>query len=390
LIVFYIHLLFWSLSMPADIKSALMPLQKLKHLTRSAKYINLRDRLLHSDSLVQAGKTPYEVISDDVQNQGMVKLRYYPPLPGYPTKHRVPLVIVPPLAINMLIYDLFEDRSLIRFLLQQGFAVYLLDWGKPSRAQTRYNFEEYVLKFMPKLLDQVRSHSGQQELSLHSWSMSGVFTLLYCAATQDPNIKNLIVLGTPVNAHKSGAIGAQYKRVGQSMDWLEKHTGLHPRKLPESLLHSYGWSNALGFKLLDLKGTFKGHLSMLRQLDNRNAVISHATHGAFLNHMVDYPGGINRDMLIKVWMDNGLNSGQFRIGGKLAYLKDIHAALLAGGGRSDGMVTVDAVRPLPDLVGSHDSTFVTLPGGHVSMIASEAASQEFWPVLADWLAQRSD
>lgn len=360
-----------------------------KTLSHSTKYINLRDRLLHSEKLIQAGKTPFNVISDDVQKQGLITLRHYPALEGYPTIHRVPLVIIAPLAVNMLIYDLFKNRSLVRFLLEHGFSVYMLDWGKPTREHARYNFEEYVLNFMPKLLAQVRQHSGQNQLSLHSWSMSGVFALLYAAAAKDDNIKNLIVLGSPVDAYRSGAIGAQYQRASKAMTWVEKQTGFHPRTLPAGLLHTTGWSNALGFKLLDIKGTLKGHLSMLRQLDNRAAVESHATHGAFLDHMVDYPGGINRDMLIKVWMDNGLAKGEFKIGGKMVYLKDIHASLLAGGGRSDSMVTVHSVRPLVDLVGTKDTTFVTLPGGHVSMIASEAASKEFWPVLADWLAKRS-
>ena len=361
-----------------------------KKLVKSKRLMNLRDRLFKTESLIQAGKTPFNIISDDVQENGLVKLRHYPALEGYPTIHRVPLVIVAPLAVNMLIYDLFKNRSLVRFLLEQGFSVYMLDWGTPTRAHSRYNFEEYVLHFMPKLLEQVRQHSGQQRLSLHSWSMSGVFALLYAAATKDPNIKNLIVLGTPIDSYRSGANGALFRRVGKAMNWVEQQTGLHPRTLPAGLLHTNGWTNALVFKLLDVKGTLKGHLAMLRQLDDRQVVESHATHGAFLDHMVDYPGGINRDMMIKVWMDNGLSKGEFKIGGKQVYLKDIHAALLAGGGRSDSMVTVDAVRPLVDLVGSTDTTFTTLPGGHVSMIASEASSKEFWPVLAEWLAKRSD
>ncbi|WP_410211200.1 alpha/beta hydrolase [Aquirhabdus sp.] len=374
----------------SSLKQSRFKVPSIKKLTESARFINLHDRMFDSESLVQAGKTPFTVVSDDIQEQGLIKLRHYPALEGFPTRHRVPVVIVAPLAINMLVYDLFEDRSLVRYLLEQGFSVYMTDWGSPTREHSRYNFEEYVLNFLPKLLEQVRQHSRSQELSLHSWSMSGVFTLLYAAATKDPNIRNIIVLGTPVSAYLSGTNGALFQRAGKAMNWIEQHTGFHPRTLPAGLLHSYGWANALGFKLLDIQGTLKGHLSMLRQLDNRAAVESHATHGAFLNHMVDYPGGINRDMLIKVWMDNGLAHGEFKIGGKIVYLKDIHAALLAGGGRSDTMVTIDAVRPLVDLVGSRDTTFATLPGGHVSMIASEAAAKEFWPILGEWLAKRSD
>ena len=370
-----------------------MPLTRKKYsikaLSRSTQYINLRDRLFHPEKLIQAGKTPSNVISNDVQKNGLITLRHYPALAGYPTIHRVPLVIIPPLAINVLIYDLFRDRSLVQFLLEQGFSVYMVDWGTPTREHARYNMEQYTLNFMPKLLAQVRKHSGENELSLHSWSMSGVFTLLYAAAAKDHNIKNIIVLGTPIDAHRSGSIGTQYKLMGRVMNWVEGRTGFHPRTLPPGLLHSAGWRNSLGFKLMDLKATFKGHFSMLRQIDNREAVESHATHGAFLDHMVDYPGGIIRDM-IKVWIDNGLSKGEFKVGGKKVYFKDIHASLLAGAGRSDSLVTIDAVRPLIDLVGTKDATFIALSGGHVSMIASEAASKEFWPVLAEWLAKRSD
>ena len=134
----------------------------------------------------------------------------------------------------------------------------------------------------------------------------------------------------------------------------------------------------------------KSHINLLKRLDNREAVAAHATLGAFLDHMVDYPGGVNRDMLLKVWLDNPLSQGQFKIGGKIVYLKDIHAAMLVAAGRNDGMVSVEAVRPLVDLVGSTDTRFTTVPGGHVGMIGSEAASHEFWPVLSAWLAERSD
>lgn len=105
--------------------------------------------------------------------------------------------------------------------------------------------------------------------------------------------------------------------------------------------------------------------------------------------MVDYPGGVNRDMLLKVWLDNPLKKGQFKIGGRTVYLKDIHASVLVAAGRSDGMVSASAVRPLVDLVGTEDALFTTISGGHVGMIGSQAASEEFWPLMADWLAARS-
>ena len=358
----------------------------IHQLRQNQRVTNAYDRFFNKALLVQSGKTPYtEIFSHD-----LTTLRYYPALESAPKKHRVPLVFVAPLAINMNIYDLFKERSLVRYFSEQGFEVYLIDWGTPNRSHTTLNFEYYILKQMPIMLANVRQHSGQQQLSLHGWSMAGVFTLLYSAATKDPNIKNIIILGTPIDAYASGNIGKLYKKLSHSLKWLKDKTGLHPRQLPLSLLHTPGWTNALGFKILDPVGTFKGHLNLFKQLKDRKAVEAHATLGEFLNNMVDYPGGVNRDMMLKVWMENSLSQGEFPIGGRKVYLKDIHASLLAGGGTNDGMVTVESVKPLTKLLGTNDATFTTIAGGHVGLMSSQQAATEFWPFMAGWLAERSD
>ena len=64
----------------------------LSEFVHSTQLTNLRDRLFNPASLIQAGKTPFKIISNDVQKDGLVKLRHYPALEGYPTIHRVPLV----------------------------------------------------------------------------------------------------------------------------------------------------------------------------------------------------------------------------------------------------------------------------------------------------------
>ena len=83
---------------------------------------NAGDRFLRADKLTLADQTPYRVLFDD----GLIKLRYYLPLTEQripvdgdtlqveQRRHRVPIVIVPPLAVKMSIYDLFPDRSLVK------------------------------------------------------------------------------------------------------------------------------------------------------------------------------------------------------------------------------------------------------------------------------------
>lgn len=358
---------------------------------------NAGDRFLRARELTLSGQTPYEILHDN----GLVRLRHYLPLreheiplgdglmPVSPERHRVPVVIVPPLAVNMDIYDLFPERSLVRYLTARGFEVYLIDWGTPTTRHTRYNLHTYIADFMPDFLSHVRRHAGVEDLSLHGWSLGGVFTLGYAALTRDPHVRNMVIVGTPIDGHASGALGKMYQRIHKQAEWIRANTGFRVHNLPPRLLHTPGWANALSFKMLSPVGSVMGYWELLNNLGDREYVINHATNGAFLDHMVAYPGGIVQDMIIRVWVDNDLADGRMLIGEQEINLADIPGALLAFAGKSDTMVTADAVRPLLDLVGSDDVRFEHIAGGHMGILAGSKTPQEAWPLLADWLAERS-
>jgi polyhydroxyalkanoate synthase len=358
---------------------------------------NARDRLLRPQVISQAGLTPYELLADD----GLVTLRRYRPLTettiesGNETvtvsaeRQRVPVVIVPPLAVNMLIYDLFPQRSLVKYLLARGFEVYLIDWGKPGKEHAHYNLNTYVAELMPGLLAKVRQYSGEQDLTLHGWSMGGILALCYAGVMNDPHIRNLVVLGAPVNAHASGSLGKLYQFVSRRAEWVREHTGFRIHKLNPRLLYTPGWVNAVGFKLTNPIGTITGYWDLLKKMGDREFIVESATNATFLNRMVAYTGGIVQDMMVRIWIDNEMADGRMPVGDKVADLKQVTANLLAFAGKSDTMVTKDAVISLMDLVGSDDRSFHVVPGGHMGILSGSKAPQTVWKITADWLVSRS-
>ncbi len=346
---------------------------KIKHLSA---------RIFQSERLLLSERTPYEVIAEYKQHH----IRYY----AAPNRlYKEPLVIIPPLAINMSIYDLYPYRSLIQYFMQQGFDVYLVDWGKLSLHDRNLNFLSFIQKRIPNFVDIIREHSGSNQISLHGWSMAGVFVLLYSALNQPNYVKNLIVLGSPIDSYASGSIGRLYEKLHKIMSRSPKIQQRLYYNLPKSLIHSSGFMNALAFKLLDPKGWLDGHLQLLKNLENIDLVREHATLGKFLNQMIDYPGGINQDMLFNVWLQNPLKTGQITLHGKVLNLKKITSSLLIGAGKSDQLVTQAAVQPLTTLTSSEDVQFELIPGGHLGMISSQGSANEFWPKMATWLAARS-
>lgn len=347
-----------------------------RRLQRMAR--NAGDRLLRPDSLVNTGQTPFEVICDD----GLVKLRYYRP---EQQRYAIPFVIVPPLAVNMLIYDLMPDRSLIRFLLAQGFAVYMVDWGSPTRDHAHFTLSTYARKLLPSFLQQVRIHSGQSHLTLHGWSMGGGIALVYAAISGDPDIRNLIAVGTAVDGHANGPIGRQYAVVNRVL----RRAGVNVRKLPARWAYTPGWANVIGFKLSDPVGSVRGYWDLIRNLDDREYVSQHATQGAFINRLEAYPGGVIRDWTYSVWLENEAGRGQISVGRDVARLERIQANLLCIAGQSDTLANIDSCKALLDLVSSQDKQLLIAPGGHTGIVSGSQAPETVWRTMVDWLATRS-
>ena len=358
-------------------------MKRLKSLVSEQSQIkHLSARLFHSKTLVLSQSTPFKVIGEFNQT----RIRYYS---ATQKKFKEPLVFVAPLAINMAIYDLYPYRSLIKYFQNSGFDVYLVDWGRLKFKDRHLNFLSFIEDFIPKAIELVRAHSGSEQISLHGWSMAGIFVTLYAALNQPNYIKNLIVLGSPIDSYASGHIGKLYQTINHLISRNKKIQERIYSGLPKRLIHSPGILNSFGFKILDPKGWLDGHVQLLKNLDDLQFVQEHATLSNFLNNMIDYPGGINQDMLFNVWLQNPLKRGFIQLKDKKIELKNIDCSLLVGAGRSDQLVTADAASPLSQLTSSQDVTFTLIPGGHLGLMSSQASALEFWPKLATWLAERS-
>ncbi|MBF0237486.1 MAG: alpha/beta fold hydrolase, partial [SAR324 cluster bacterium] len=177
--------------------------------------VNLIERSLDSGSMKRVDKTPFDIIHEE----DLLSVRHYPALtsesvtianqtiPVLNKVHRVPLVLIPPLAVGAFIFDLYPQRSLVSYYLAQGFDVYLINWGNPDRDHSHLSFETYLLDWMPKAIQRIREYSGKQELSLFGYCMGGLFSLIYTAVHEDAAIRNIVTVASPIDMHQMGAAG---------------------------------------------------------------------------------------------------------------------------------------------------------------------------------------
>jgi polyhydroxyalkanoate synthase len=88
---------------------------------------------------VNLAVTPGDVVH---RNDQLELIQYRPQTP---TVHGTPLFIVPPQINKYYVWDLAPGRSLVEFLVQQGFSVYVVSWFNPRATESAWGLETYVL-----------------------------------------------------------------------------------------------------------------------------------------------------------------------------------------------------------------------------------------------------
>lgn len=360
--------------------------------------INTAERKLFGDNFIISNLTPYDVIYRD----RIMSVRHYLPLEEESVnigdeevnvrreRHRVPLVLVPPLAATSMIFDLMPHRSVVRYFLAKGFDVYLIDWGDVTEDHSDLSLETYVVEWMPEVLQQVRNVSGEQDVSIFSYCMGGLLSLMYAAVSGDKHIKNMITVASPVDMHSSGVAGQVLSVIYRPAQMISQLMNVSLLDLPAKYLHVPGWVNSIAFKLTSPVGNVVNYVELLMNMWDREYLKEHLTMSQWFNDMVDYPGETIKDMAVHMMINNRMAKGKMKIGNEQAEFKKIECSILAFAGDNDKLVSVSAARMALDIVSSEDKEFCVVPGGHAGVFAGGKAPANAWAISADWLADRSD
>lgn len=126
--------------------------------------------------------------------------------------HRVPLLIVAPWINKFYVLDLVPRKSLIRFLLDQGFDVYITSWKNPDAAMADVGFDDYVIEGVDAAIAAARSISGSPQVHAVGYCIGGTALATYLAwanrkqAAEAMPVASATLLTTLVDFHKPGDI----------------------------------------------------------------------------------------------------------------------------------------------------------------------------------------
>lgn len=327
---------------------------------------------LADTSAAPVGQTPKDVV------WSFNKAKLYRYRAQTATQYPVPLLIVHSLISRSYILDLIPGNSFIEFLVQQGFDVYLTDWGVPTDEDKDLQLEDYILGYLPRMVEAVQRHSQAADVTMFGYCMGGLLTLLYAAMHPDGPVRNVVSLATPVDFDQMGLQGIWSKQM--DADRLVATYGNIPAELIKN-----------SFRMLKPASEFSPvrFIGLWQNVESDKFIEQFRAFDRWTNEHIPFPGACFRQTMTDLSQQNKLIRGGMALDGESVSLAHIRQSFLAIAAEGDHIVPLAATRMQCDLVGSEDKQLITLPGGHVGLAAGRNAKKVLWPKVAAWLAERS-
>jgi polyhydroxyalkanoate synthase len=322
---------------------------------------------------VDVGQTP----SDVVYEENKLRLLHY--RPQTEEQHDVPILIVYALINRPYILDLQPDRSVVRTLLENGFDVYLIDWGEPSKLDASLTLDDYVNRYIENCVDVVRERSEMEKINVLGYCMGGTMSAMY-AALHPEKVRNLALMAT----------GLCFDGTGGLLELWGEDEFYDPEAVTETFGNVPAEFLDAGFAMMDPVDNYVTKYARLYDnLENDEFVENFARMERWLSEGIDVAGGAYREFLESMYQSNELARNEFTLGGEHVDLDEITMPVLQIVGEYDHLVPSEASKPFNDLVASDDATTIEFPTGHIGLSVSSRSHSDLWPRVSEWFEARS-
>jgi polyhydroxyalkanoate synthase len=306
------------------------------------------------------------------------KAQLYRYLRETPPRYRTPVFLVLPLINRAYILDLRPGASLVEHLLQQGFDVFLLDWGIPGDEDRDLDITALLTRYLPRALRKASEAAGHVPLTVLGYCIGGTLAACYTALYphQPVEVRNLVLFTTPIDFSDAGKFGVLTKKGVFPVEQLTSTLPLVPGQMPD-----------LGSKLLNPLPTTIGTYVRLweRLADDGFDISAWQAMYRWVNEGVPFPSAAYRQWIVDFYQDNKLIRGRLEIDGRVVRLGNIRCPLLNVAASADEIAPRATTRAIINQVSSTDAQEIVLQGGHVGIVVGRAAKNGLWPRVTEWL-----
>nr|AKH41064.1 PHA synthase large subunit [Halogranum amylolyticum] len=323
-------------------------------------------------SEVDVGQTPSEVVYEE----NKLQLLHYESMTE--EQHSVPILVVYALINRPYILDLQPDRSVVRTLLENGFDVYLVDWGEPSRLDASLTLDDYVNRYIDNCVDVVRERSGQDSINLLGYCMGGTMSVMY-SALHPEKVRNL------------GLMAAGLCFAGDS--GVLELWGDDDYYTPEAVTDAFGNVPAefldIGFALMDPVDNFvTKYLRLYDNIEREEFVENFSRMEQWIGDGIDVAGTTYQQFLEEIYQKNSLMENELYLDGKHVDLAEIDMPVLQIIGEYDHLIPPESSKGFNSALDTEVTT-MEFPTGHIGLSVSSKSHAELWPQVCEWFEERS-
>lgn len=112
------------------------------------------------------------------ENELMQLIQY---APSTKKVQRVPLLLTPAWINKFYVLDLQEKNSLVKWLVDQGYTVFMISWVNPDASLAHKRFDDYLAEGPLAALDVIETITGSAQTSVIGYCLGGTLTAIMLA-----------------------------------------------------------------------------------------------------------------------------------------------------------------------------------------------------------------
>jgi polyhydroxyalkanoate synthase len=270
-----------------------------------------------------------------------------------PQVQSVPLLLVPSWIMKYYILDLSPENSLVRYLVQQGYTVFVVSWRNPDSGDRDLGMDDYLKQGALAAIDAVRRICPGTRIQAVGYCLGG--TLLgmaaaYLARGGDEVLQSLTLLAAELDFSEPGELGL----------FIDESQLAYLEDIMWEQGYLDGKQMAGAFALLNSRDLVWSRMVHDYLMGQRPASTDLAAWNADATRM---PYRQHREYLERLYLNNELAQGRYCVDGHPIALADLRLPLYVVGTERDTVSPWRSVYKVHLLTGA-PVRFCLTSGGH--------------------------